>query len=134
MGVGSDGGVGGVGVCGVGVVGSMFGRSGRTVRVDVVQARFHRVFTRCPENSFLHRFWKAKHPDPKHKSTKNHEKIEQVGKKDNFGWSGAGEFGSGNSTPTNTARTELHSMITLHHAKHAWLKSCKAQDCTSLCP
>ena len=36
-----------------------------------------------------------------------------------------------NSTPTNTARTELLSMITF---QHAWLKSCKAQDCTFVCP
>ena len=36
-----------------------------------------------------------------------------------------------NGTPTNTARTELHSVITFHHANT--LKSCKAQDCTSVC-
>ena len=41
-----------------------------------------------------------------------------------------------NSTPTNTARTELHSMIRFHHANMfgSRLKSWKAQDCTSLCP
>ena len=35
-----------------------------------------------------------------------------------------------NSTPTNTARTELHGMITFHDAK----TRLKFLDCTSLCP
>ena len=38
-----------------------------------------------------------------------------------------------NITLTNTARTELHSVITFHHANTRG-SSCKAQDCTSLCP
>ena len=38
-----------------------------------------------------------------------------------------------NCTPTITARKKLHNMITFHHA-NTWLKSWKAQDCTSLCP
>ena len=38
-----------------------------------------------------------------------------------------------NSAPTNTARTELDSMITFHHANTRG-SSCKVQDCTSLCP
>ena len=36
-----------------------------------------------------------------------------------------------NSTPTNTAVAQ-HDHISSR--EHAWLKSCKAQDCTSLCP
>ena len=40
-----------------------------------------------------------------------------------------------NSTPTNTARTELHSMITLHHANTRGSRAGRlSQDCTSLCP
>ena len=42
--------------------------------------------------------------------------------------------GGMNSTPTNTGRTELHSMIAFSSREHAWLKSWTAQDCTSLCP
>ena len=37
-----------------------------------------------------------------------------------------------NSTPTNTARVAQHDHISPR--EHAWLKSCTAQDCTSLCP
>ena len=42
--------------------------------------------------------------------------------------------GSVNSTPTNTARTELPAQHDhMSPREHDWLKSCKAQDCTSLC-
>ena len=42
--------------------------------------------------------------------------------------------GSVNSTPTTTARTELPAQHDhMSPREHDWLKSCKAQDCTSLC-
>ena len=38
-----------------------------------------------------------------------------------------------NSTPTNTARTQFYSNH-ISSREHEWLKSCKVQDCTFLCP